>query len=165
MPIRMVDDPNDQQDNSNDNSGGGNRGGGGGGNILFQFLPLIIGFLFRKPLLLLVVLAGAGIFYFKGGCNGLGSLASNTTNTEQLATGGVLDPKQFDKAQVYEGLDESKTDLPEYISLLKFAPDRLNQGQQGSCVAWSSAYGARTVLEAASTGADPNKLAFSPSFL
>lgn len=163
MPIRMVDDPNDQQDNSNDNSGGGNRGGGG--NILFQFLPIIIGFLFRKPLLLLVVLAAAGIFYFKGGCNGLGNLSNNTSNTTQLATGGVLDPKQFDKAQVYEGLDESKTDLPEYISLLKFAPDRLNQGQQGSCVAWSSAYGARTVLEAASTGEAPNKLAFSPAFL
>lgn len=163
MPIRMVDDPNDQEDNSNDNSGGGgNRGGSG--NMLFQFLPMVLGLLFRKPFLLLVVLAVGGFMYFKGGCNSLSNITSNNA-TEQLATGGVLDPKQFDKAQVYEGLDESKTDLPEYISLLKYAPDRLNQGQQGSCVAWSSAYGARTVLEAASTGENPNKLAFSPSFL
>jgi len=164
MPIRMVDDPNDQQDNSDDYNGGGSGGNRGGGNILFQFLPMIIGLLIRKPILLLVLLAVGGVFYFKGGCNGIGNL-SNNTNQSQLSTGGVLDPKQFDKAEVYEGLDESKTDLPEYVSLLKFAPDRLNQGQQGSCVAWSSAYGARTVLEAASTGENPNKLAFSPSFL
>jgi len=32
-------------------------------------------------------------------------------------------------------------------------------------VAWSSAYGARTILEAASTGVDPNTIKFSPSFL
>lgn len=164
MPIRMVDDPNDQQDNSDDYNGGGSGGNRGGGNMLFQFLPMIIGLLIRKPILLLVLLAVGGVFYFKGGCNGVGNLSNNTSQS-QLATGGVLDPKQFDKAEVYEGLDESKTDLPEYVSLLKFAPDRLNQGQQGSCVAWSSAYGARTVLEAASTGENPNKLAFSPSFL
>lgn len=162
MPIRMVDDPNDQEDNSDGNTGGSSNRGGG--NSLFQFLPMILGLLIRKPILLLVLLVIGGVFYFKGGCNGFGHL-SNNGNTEQLSTGGVLDPKQFDKADVYEGLDVSKTDLPEYVSLLKFAPDRLNQGQQGSCVAWSSAYGARTVLEAVSTGVDPNKLAFSPSFL
>jgi hypothetical protein len=55
--------------------------------------------------------------------------------------------------------------LPEAVSLLKFAPDRLNQGQQGSCVAWSSAYAARTIVEAASNGANPNSTAFSPSFM
>ena len=160
MPIRMVDDPNDQQDNSNDNSGGGGGGRGPGGGGLLQFLPFIIGLLIRKPILLLVVLAGAALFYFKGGCNQLGS-----SSLAQFALGGTLDPKQFAKAAIYEGLDPSKNDLPEAVSLLKFAPDRKNQGQQGSCVAWSSAYGARTILEAASTGVDPNQTAFSPSFL
>ncbi len=51
------------------------------------------------------------------------------------------------------------------ISLLQFAPDRKNQGQQGSCVAWSSAYAARSILESASTGDNPNNAAFSPSFM
>ncbi len=161
MPIRMVDDPDDQSDNSNDDSGSGGGGGfpGGGGGGLFQFIPLILGLLIRKPILLLVVLAGAALFYFKGGCH---------FNSQQLGSfglGGVLDPKQFEKAQVYEGLDPGKNNLPEAVSLLKYAPDRKNQGHQGSCVAWSSAYGARTILESVSTGVNPNQAAFSPSFL
>ncbi len=158
MPIRMVDDPNDQQDNSNDNPGGGRGPGGGGGGGLIQLLPMLIGLLIKKPILLIAVLGIGGFMYFKGGCNQASSLA-------QLATGGILDPKQFSKAEVYEGLDENKNDLPEYISLAKFAPNRLNQGAQGSCVAWSSAYAARTILEAASTGENPNQLAFSPAFM
>lgn len=85
--------------------------------------------------------------------------------SEAFSTGGNLDPKEFAKASIYEGLDPSKTDLPEAVSLLKFAPNRLNQGQQGSCVAWSSAYGARTILEASTSGVNPNQIAFSPSFL
>lgn len=165
MPIRMVDDPDDQSDNSNDdNGGGGGNFPGGGGGGLFQFIPLLLGLLIRKPILLLVVLAVGGILYFKGGCNFAG-LGDQNNQQSLFRTGGVLDPKQFDKAQIYEGLDASKTDLPEAVSLLKYAPDRKNQGQQGSCVAWSSAYGARTVLEAASTGVNPNQTAFSPSFL
>ncbi len=59
----------------------------------------------------------------------------------------------------------NKNPLPEAVSLLRFAPQRGNQGQQGSCVAWSSAYAARTVLEAASTGVDPDQIKFSPSFM
>ncbi len=164
MPIRMVDDPDDQssEDNSSDN---GNRGGGGsgGGNILFQFLPMILGLLFRKPILLIPITLIGGFMFFKGGCSSMSS--SNPSSATTLSTGGNLDPKEFKKAQVYEALDEEKNNLPEYISLLKFAPERLNQGQQGSCVAWSSAYAARTVLEAASTNQNPNQLAFSPAFL
>lgn len=159
MPIRMVDDPNDQFDNSGDDRGeGGGRGSGGGGN-LFNLLPLLLG-LIRNPVGLVIVLLVGGFLYFKGGCNGLLQQASS-----QFATGGVLDPKQFDKAPVYEGLDATKNDLPEAVSLLKFAPHPGNQGQQGSCVAWSSAYGARTILEASTTGINPDKTAFSPSFL
>ena len=162
MPIRMVDDDNDNYSNENENTGsggGGNRGGGGGG--LFQFLPLIIGLIIKKPILLLVVAIIGSIVFFKGGCGG----ATGLSNIAQLATGGVLDPQQYKKAQVYEGLDESKNDLPEQVSLIKFAPDRKNQGEQGSCVAWSSGYAARSILQAAATGENPNSTAFSPSFM
>src|SRR5579871_238565 len=52
-----------------------------------------------------------------------------------------------------------------YRNLQKYAPAVGDQGHQGSCVAWSSAYGARTIEEAIRTGQDPNTLKFSPSFL
>ncbi|MFM2362664.1 MAG: hypothetical protein RLZZ316_1566, partial [Bacteroidota bacterium] len=55
--------------------------------------------------------------------------------------------------------------LPESVSLLRYAPARQNQGQQGSCVAWSSAYAAHTIAQAASSGENPNQTAFSPAFL
>jgi C1A family cysteine protease len=49
--------------------------------------------------------------------------------------------------------------------LEKYAPKRMNQGQQGSCVGWGSSYAARTILQAVATGKDANAVAFSPSFL
>lgn len=163
MPVRMVDDEQDNYSNENENTGGSggnfnNRGGG-----IIQFLPMIIGLLIRKPALLLVVIIIGGIMFFKGGCSKL----SNTINESnaQYSRGGKLDPEEYKKADVYEGLDESKNNLPEIVSLRKFAPERKNQGQQGSCVAWSSAYAARTILQATATGESPNNTAFSPSFL
>ncbi|WP_153796134.1 C1 family peptidase [Foetidibacter luteolus] len=161
MPIRMVDDPDDQYDNSNEDKGGGGGGGRGGGGLI-QFLPLILGLLIRKPALLIVVLIAGAFFYFKGGCNMAGF---QQQGSGEFSTGGNLDPREFAKASIYEGLDPAKTNLPEAVSLLKFAPNRLNQGEQGSCVAWSGAYGARTILEASSTGINPNQIAFSPSFM
>ncbi len=159
MPIRMVDDPNDNYSNENENTGGGGRRNPGGGGNLFQFLPMIIGLLIKKPILFLVVIVIGGFMFFKGGCNpGMESIS-------KLATGGILDPKEYQKAEVYEGLDEDKNTLPEIVSLLQYAPDRKNQGQQGSCVAWSAAYAARSILESSSTGVNPNNTAFSPSFM
>jgi len=163
MPIRMVDDNNDNYSNENEHTGGGGGGNrGGGGGMLMQFLPMIIGLLVRNPKLLIVALVIGGFVFFKGGCNGI--MPTNQNNTA-LSTGGNLDPREYAKAQVYEGLDESKNTLPEYVSLANFAPQRRNQGEQGSCVAWSSAYAARTILEAASTGVNPDATAFSPAFM
>jgi hypothetical protein len=160
----MVDDPKDQNDQNNDDSGGGGRGpnfpGGGGG--LGALLPLLLGLF--KGIILLLVLAVGGYFLLGRGGEGC--------NTEQIIqlfsqSGYSFDPNEFNKASVYEELDETNPGnaIPEAVSLLKFAPQRLDQGQQGSCVAWSSAYGAQTILTAAATGADPNSIAFSPSYL
>src|SRR5438045_2598979 len=152
MPIRMVDDPNDQND-YDENSGGGGRGGsfgGGGSGGLFNLLPLLLG-LFRTKAGIVILLIGEAAYFFLG--RG-GSGGHNVQNSSGFSLGGDLDPKEFAKAKVYEGLEDNDTrnPLPEYISLAKFAPDRQNQGRQGSCVAWSSAYGAHTILEAASRG-------------
>ncbi len=161
MPIRMVDDPNDQFDNSGSDSGGGGRRSSGGGGGILSLLPLLFT-LIRNPVGLVLVLVVGGFLYFKGGCI---SMVQQPGSESQLATGGILDPKQFDKAQIYEATDESKSNLPEAVSLLKFAPSPGDQGQQGSCVAWSSAYGARTILESSTTGIDADKIKFSPSFM
>lgn len=165
MPIRMTDDPQDPQDNSDQGSGGGGGrsnfpGGGGGGGGLFALLPLLLGlFKGKKIILLLVILAGGYFFLRQGGCN-MSQLAG-------LATGGILDPRQFEKANIYEPLsdDKSKNPVPESANLDKFAPAVGNQGEQGSCVAWSSAYAARTILESARTGQSGEQVKYSPAFL
>lgn len=161
MPIRMTDDPIDPNQRDDD-GGGGRRGpnfpGGGGG--LGALLPMILGLMKgKKGIFLLLVLAAGAFFLFKGGCN-LNQLA-------KLATGGMLDPKEFEKAKIYEPLadDPSRPALPERANLQRFAPSVGNQGEQGSCVAWSSAYAARTILESARTGNDGENLKFSPAFL
>ncbi len=175
MPIRMTDDPENQQEDyndQNDNSGGGGGGGnfpGGGGGGLMSLLPLVFG-LFRggkSSLLLLLVLGGAAYFLFfrNGGCMGTGG--DNPITKLFSQSGYNYNPEEFKKASVYEGLsdDNTKNPLPEAVSLAAFAPQRLNQGEQGSCVAWSSGYAARTILEAASTRQNPEALKFSPAFL
>lgn len=173
MPIRMEDDPQDQQEYVDDNSGGGGRGGGGGG--LLNILPMILS-LFGggggggKKLIFLVILAVGGFFLYNkfggGGCNA-NQLQDITKNLNFSKSGYSFSPDEFKKANVYEGLEDDKTKnpLPESVSLLKFAPSPGDQGQQGSCVAWSSVYAARTIVEAASTGKPGNETKFSPSFV
>lgn len=168
MPIRMTDDPRDpnQRDYNDDPGGGGGRsnfpGGGGGG--LASLLPLLLGLFKGKGILVLLVLA-AGAYFLMGkgeGCN-IQEIAGNLFSQ----SGYHFDPNEFNKASIYEGLEEdnNKNPLPEAVSLLKYAPARSDQGQQGSCVAWSCAYAAQTILTAAARGDDPNQIVFSPSYL
>jgi hypothetical protein len=164
----MTDDPQDQNQNDyNDDrgGGGGNRpsfpGGGGG---LTSLLPLLLGLFKGKGIIVLLVL-GVGAYFLmgkSGGCN-VAQIAQSLFSQ----SGYSFNPAEFNKASVYEGLedDNSKNPLPEAVSLLKFAPARSNQGQQGSCVAWSCAYAAQTILTSAATGSNPNQIVFSPSYL
>jgi hypothetical protein len=165
MAIRMVDDENEQSqyDERNDNRdmpdiGGG---GGGGGGMLLQFLPLLLGLFRSKKGLLLVAVLAIGYFIFTkmGGCN--------VANFGDRKAGATLDEKQFSKANVYNGLaeDQHGNPLPEAVSLLKFAPEIQNQGKQGSCVAWSSAYAAHSIVEAVRQNKNGNDFKFSPAYL
>ncbi len=171
MPIRMEDDPMDQQDFDDSNtSGGGGRGGRGGGGLL-ALLPLVLSLFGKggkggggiKIILLLIAGTAAYFFFFRNSSGG----GSNVIQNLFSQSGYSFSPEQFKKASVYEGLadDNTKNPLPEAVSLLRFAPDRKNQGQQGSCVAWSSTYAARTIVEAASTGQSGNSTAYSPAFV
>ncbi|MBP6287257.1 MAG: peptidase C1A papain [Ferruginibacter sp.] len=170
MPIRMEDDPQDQQDfDESKTSGGGGRGGGGGG--LMNLLPMLL-MLFRgggggKKILLLLVAGVAAYFFFFRNAGGGGGGVTDVVRNLFSQSGYNFNADTFKKASVYEGLadDDTKNPLPESISLLRFAPDRQNQGQQGSCVAWSSVYAARTIVEAASTGQSGNNTAYSPAFV
>ncbi|MBK7289675.1 MAG: peptidase C1A papain [Chitinophagaceae bacterium] len=164
MPIRMTDDPNDPNQDYNDDSGGGGRGpnlpGGGGG--LMSLLPMLLGLFKGKGIIALLVIAAGAFFLFKSGTCNVADVVSKFSQS-----GYNFNPSEFNKASVYEGLedDAGKNPLPEAVSLLKYAPARENQGQQGSCVAWSCAYASQTILTAAATGVDPNSIRFSPSYL
>lgn len=166
MPIRIVKDKESnsttkapkQKAQSNPNSGGGIAG---------ALLPMAISLFSKKPKLALGILAVAAVLYFlanKEGCAGGGANVQQVINS--FATGGEFDLQKYDATEVFEPLaDNVKNPLPNSVSLLKYAPKRLNQGQQGSCVGWSSSYAARTILQARMTGENPNSVAFSPSFL
>ncbi|MFN8282646.1 MAG: C1 family peptidase [Chitinophagales bacterium] len=170
MPIRMVDDDNQSQDfipSNNDNGGGGFPRGGGssGGGCLSAFLPIILNLVFKRPLIGIPLLLVGAFFLYKGGIIGGGQTHSSSAETS-LATGAKLDPEEYDKTEVAAALSEyEKNPLPEMVSLLQFAPSRMNQGEQGSCVGWGSSYAARTILEASSTGQNPDDIAMSPSFV
>jgi hypothetical protein len=164
MPIRMEDDPMGPQDRNDDQNypqrPARNTGGGGGG--LFSLFPMLLKLFGGKGIFLLLAIV-AGLYFFGGNCGSGGGGLLNTI--AGLTTGGFLDPKQFERANIYEPLaeDNARNPLPESANLQQFAPPVGNQGKQGSCVAWSSAYAARTILESARTG--EAKTPFSPSFL
>lgn len=178
MPIRMEEDPQEprREPNRPVNPGGG--GGGIGG--LGQLLPYALMFLLKKPKLLMPVIIGAGILYFLGffdGCLGGGQIAPEydpgensgiISNNDEFSFGATLSEKEFDKAQVFEPLSTAgygSTRLPTSITLSQYAPSRRQQGSQGSCVGWAASYAARTILHSRATGAAPDQVAFSPSFL
>ncbi len=152
------------QRSSRSGSSSGSSGGFGGGigNLIGVFLP----FLFRRPkLLIILVVVGIGLYFFVGkGCSVSGLM--NEGDSSQFMRGGELNKEVYEKTEIFEPLaDNKKNPLPEKVSLQKYCPTPMNQGQQGSCVAWASAYAARTIIEAQRTGQNPNSLKFSPSFM
>lgn len=166
MPIRMEKD--DPQPRSG--GGGGQRPGGGGSNALLKFLPLILMFLFRRPKLLIpILLAGAVWYFFLGGSEMLsGGGAYEEDDTSAFSLGATLDEEVYDRAKVFEPVSYGfggQAGLPPGASLEQYAPQRRHQGRQGSCVGWASAYAARTILEAETTGQSPDRVAFSPAYL
>jgi hypothetical protein len=177
MALHMVDDPQDQEeyDDNSGNTGGSRNTGGSSSGGLFSLLPMLFGLFGRGGggkgggkggLLLLLLIAGAAYFFFNKGGTG-GGAVNNIVQTLFSQSGYSYDPEQFRQASVYEGLEDNnaKNPLPESISLAAYAPQRMNQGKQGSCVAWSATYAARTILEASASNADPNTLAYSPAFM
>ena len=172
MPIRITKDPNkgDNRRSSNPGATRGRRmqgGAGAGMGNLAAFLPLVMKMFSKKPKMLIgLIVVGAILFFVvgRGGCS-VGDIA-NKAKDMFFNKGANLSPDEYAKAEIFEPLaDNVNNPLPEKYSLLKYAPKRLNQGKQGSCVGWASSYAARTILYAKETGKNPNQVAFSPSFL
>ena len=89
-----------------------------------------------------------------------------TVENIDYAFGANFDQKHYFLTETYEPLAHHlpENKLPKSISLLQYAPNRLHQGRQGSCVGWACSYVAHTVLYAAANRRAPNSVAFSPAF-
>ena len=160
MPIRIVKDRNrSAPDNYPGGGGGGGKlPGGMSSGCLTALLPLLL----KNPKIAIVLLAIGAAVYFLGGKN----LIQSAGGGDSFSLGADLNEQIYDQAEVFEPLaDNIKNPMPERVTLEKYAPEPLNQGSQGSCVAWSAAYAARTIMYARQTGKDPDVSAFSPSFL
>ncbi len=167
MPVRMEkDDPRDSR-NQGKNSRQSSQGRGGGFSLILRFLPFILMFLWKRPKLVIPVLLIGVVVYFLGGFDLIANLTGGGGQS-QFSFGATLSEEKYDQAQVFEPLAMSYgygSAIPEKVSLAKYAPTPRSQGRQGSCVGWASAYAARTILESAATGSNPNAVAFSPSYL
>lgn len=171
MAIRMVPDDNQpQQQRKLPGTGGRGGSGGGGGNLITMLLPLLLGIFRKNPktgCVTLIVIA-AVIYFMGGNLGGLLNPGGGGTNiTDLFNTGASFDPVKYDATEIFEPpiTDNAKNPLPDAVSLLRYAPTRRNQGSQGSCVGWGSAYAARTILESERTGRNPDDIAFSPAYL
>jgi C1A family cysteine protease len=162
MAIRFRPD-NDNSGNNNNNS---NRGGGGGGRNNSAMIMAVVMFAFRYPKFAIpIIIIGVIAFFFLGGGSGITTNNNDSQNIYNM--GCEISEEKYAESKVFAALSSSssKYSIPTQVSLRQYAPRPLNQGSQGSCVGWASAYAARTILESASTGVNPNSTAFSPSFL
>lgn len=90
---------------------------------------------------------------------------------ENYGTGLLFDANMYEEVpQSVPLVTRSFTALPKAFSLKSYAPTPGNQGQQGSCVGWASAYGARTIANAVKNNwqyntQKINQNTFSPAFV
>ncbi len=156
MAIRMEKDPEQRP-------GRPGPGGGSGGGLLMKALPLILMFLIRRPKLLIpVLIVGAVWYFFLGGSE----MLSGGSASPEYSFGAAFSEEEYYKAEVFEPLALGQGNrLPASVSLAQYAPKRMQQGRQGSCVGWAGAYAAHTILQAQATGKNPNEVAFSPAYL
>ncbi|GHT82851.1 hypothetical protein FACS1894137_02570 [Spirochaetia bacterium] len=86
----------------------------------------------KRPLLLILLLA----------------LPPGLLFSQTFPTGAILDAARYDSLpRKAVQVSRAYTAIPKMVSLKSYAPDPGNQGSYGTCVGWSSAYAARTMLE------------------
>jgi len=95
--------------------------------------------------------------------------ALNIKAQEEFGLGLLLDDSLYSDRPVAAPLMRGDyADLPESASLKQFTPTPGSQGPYGTCAGWSTAYSARTILEALKNnwqGTIIDSNSFSPSFV
>ncbi len=89
---------------------------------------------------------------------------------ESFGRGMILDDASYEAVPLMAPLMRSSFEsLPLATSLKSYAPVPGNQGKTGTCVAWATAYGARTIIQAIQNGWTDTEVitasAFSPSYV
>ncbi|PJZ44898.1 C1 family peptidase [Leptospira brenneri] len=162
MPIRMTDDDKEPEEESKSE---------GSSFFLIAIFAFLGGLIFKYPKVMIPILLLGLLGLICIGSFSDDSETEDDNSTESASVGphklgAKFDTERYDRAPVYEPLsNEYGEGLPSEVSLLKYAPKRQNQGDQGSCTGWAVSYAARTILHAKATGEDPNKVSFSPAYL
>lgn len=96
--------------------------------------------------------------------------AAIDASAQRLNTGLSFDDKAYSAIPVTAPLARGDFDnLPSSVNLQRFAPTPGDQGQTGTCVAWSSAYHARTISESIKLNrtslSEINANVYAPSFV
>lgn len=162
----MTDDDDDEEKNKKEDK---ESGGGFFLIAFFVFLGSLV-FKFPKTMIPLLLILFLGFICIASDDEYMEDSESEEStkvqSSEKHKLGAKFDDKLYAKTPVYEPLaDGYGNRIPSEVSLLKYAPSRKNQGEQGSCTGWAVSYAARTILEAQATGKSPNEIAFSPSYL
>ncbi|MEO7768470.1 MAG: C1 family peptidase, partial [Ferruginibacter sp.] len=95
---------------------------------------------------------------------------SNAQNEKRFFTGDNTDENEFNKiSKSARRATRDLENLPVSVSLKQYAPIPGHQGEHGTCVAWSTAYAARTISYCIQHRlTDPDKIkssTFSPDYL
>lgn len=98
------------------------------------------------------------------------SLNLSAQGGRRYFTGDLTDESAFNKInKVAERATRDLSDLPPVFSLREYTPSPGDQGQNGTCVAWSSSYAARTISyciqHSVKDKTEINKLIFSPHYI
>jgi C1A family cysteine protease len=114
-----------------------------------------------NKLILFIVFTGINLFFFS---------VSKAQNIQKYFTGDNTDETAFNKiAKSAQRATRDLENLPSAFSIKQYAPVPGNQGQHGTCVAWSTSYAARTIsycIQHQITDSDKIKaIAFSPAYL
>lgn len=93
-----------------------------------------------------------------------------SVSAEGHGKGAILDQALYDSLpRKARQVARAYRDLPQAVSLKEYAPEPGDQGSYGTCVAWSTAYGARTIVESLAKNRRESPLstanAFSPAFV
>lgn len=96
-------------------------------------------------------------------------LSLQTLQAQQFGTGCLFDSARYANVPMSAPLVRGNYNLPPSASLKSYCPTPQDQGNSGTCTAWSTSYASRTILyslrKKATSSQEINNNAFSPSYV